>query len=203
VGLRKVHIDGLKIHLNHNPLFQRLVLDQGFYPDGIYTAPSDDALRRDIKMSMEMGFDGARLHQKVFEPRFLYWADKLGYLIWGEYPNWGLDHSHPEAITRVLPEWKEAVDRDFNHPAIVGWCPFNETPQHHNPALLRTIYRLTKQLDSTRPVIDTSGYVHVETDIYDIHNYEQDPEKFILDESSCRDPWIVFEEDEETNIPGS
>lgn len=178
VGLRKVHIDGLKIYLNNKPLFQRLVLDQGFYPDGIYTAPSDEALKRDVEISIGLGFNGARLHEKVFEPRFLYWADKLGYLVWGEYPNWGLDHSHPEALERMLPEWLEVLERDLNHPSIVGWCPFNETPASQNPWLLRTIYRVTKAVDPTRPVIDTSGYHHVETDIYDCHNYEQDPEKF-------------------------
>lgn len=178
VGLRKVHIDGLKIHLNNEPLFQRLVLDQGFYPDGIYTAPSDEALKRDVEISMGLGFNGARLHEKVFEPRFLYWADKLGYLVWGEYPNWGLDHSHPEALERMLPEWLEVLERDVNHPSIVGWCPFNETPASQNPWLLRTIYRATKAADTTRPVIDTSGYHHVETDLYDCHNYEQDPDRF-------------------------
>jgi beta-galactosidase/beta-glucuronidase len=177
-GLRKVSIQGKKVLINNKPVFQRLVLDQGFYPDGIYTAPSDAALHRDIELSMAMGFNGARLHQKVFEPRFLYWADRLGYLVWGEYPDWGLDHSHPAALERMLPEWMEVLDRDFNHPSIVGWCPFNETPRSQNPELLRRIYRATKSFDPTRPVIDTSGYVHVETDIYDCHNYEQDPRKF-------------------------
>ncbi|HEX6971697.1 MAG TPA: glycoside hydrolase family 2 TIM barrel-domain containing protein, partial [Limnochordia bacterium] len=177
-GLRQIELRDRAIWLNGRPLFQRLVLDQGFYPDGIYTAPSDDALRRDIELAQAMGFNGARLHEKVFEPRFLYWADRLGYLVWGEFPNWGLDHRHPEALERVLGEWLVALERDYNHPSLVGWCPFNETPNHQNPELIRTVYRLTKQIDPTRPVIDTSGYVHVETDIYDCHNYEQDPEKF-------------------------
>jgi len=176
-GMRKVHIDGLKVRINNRSVFQRLVLDQGFYPDGIYTAPADSELRNDVKRAMAMGFNGARLHMKVFEPRFLYWADRLGYLCWGEFPNWGLDHKHPLALERMLPEWLEVVERDFNHPAIIGWCPFNETPGDQNPELLRTIYRVTKSVDWTRPVIDTSGYVHVETDIYDCHNYEQDPAK--------------------------
>ena len=177
-GMRSVHVDGLAIHLNGHPLFQRLVLDQGFYPDGIYTAPSDEALRRDVEISLGLGFNGARLHEKVFEPRLLYWADRLGYLIWGEYPNWGLDHSHPEALGRMLPEWLEVLARDRNHPSIVGWCPFNETSATQDPGLIRTLYRTTKAADPTRPVIDTSGYHHVETDIYDCHNYEQDPEAF-------------------------
>jgi len=177
-GLREIAIRGKEVLLNGRPLFQRLVLDQGYYPDGIYTAPSDEALRRDIELAQAMGFNGARLHEKVFEPRFLYWADKLGYLCWGEYPNWGVNHAHPGALGRILPEWLEAVARDFNHAAVVGWCPFNETPRDQDPELLRAVYRATKAVDPTRPVIDTSGYVHVETDIYDCHSYQQDPAAF-------------------------
>ncbi len=177
-GLRDVRIAGKRVLINNRSVFQRLILDQGFYPDGIYTAPSDEALRRDIELSMAMGFNGARLHQKVFEERFLYWADRLGYLVWGEFPSWGIDTAHPQALERFLPEWVEVVERDFNHPALIGWCPFNETPTRQNPELLRAVYRITKMLDPTRPVIDTSGYVHVETDIYDCHNYEQDPARF-------------------------
>ncbi len=175
-GLRKIEIQGKKVLLNNKTVFQRLVIDQGFYPDGVYTAPSDEALRRDIEISLSCGFNGARLHQKVFEPRFLYWADRLGYLVWGEYPNWGIDHSHPAALKIVLREWLEVIKRDFNHPSIIGWCPFNETPR--NQGLTQTIYRASKLVDPTRPVIDTSGYHHQETDIYDCHNYEQNPEKF-------------------------
>jgi beta-galactosidase/beta-glucuronidase len=177
-GMREISIAGKKVLINGKPVFQRLVLDQGFYPDGIYTAPDEESLKKDIELSMALGFNGARLHQKVFEPRYLYWADKMGYLVWGEYASWGLDHSAPLALERVLPEWLEVLERDYNHPAIIGWCPFNETPENQNPELLRTVYRASKAADRTRPVIDTSGYVHVETDIYDSHNYEQDPAKF-------------------------
>ena len=163
-------------------MFQRLILDQGFYPDGIYTAPSQEALERDILLSMKAGFNGARLHQKVFEPRFLYLCDKHGYLAWGEMANWGFDISSPTAFEAFIPEWMEAIERDFNHPAIVGWCPFNETWDYkgrkQEDGLLRMTYRLTKQYDKTRPCIDTSGNFHVETDIYDLHDYEQDVEKF-------------------------
>ncbi len=177
-GLRSIAVRGPAVLLNGKPVFQRLILDQGFYPDGIYTAPSDEALRGDIELSMAMGFNGARLHEKVFERRFLYWADKLGYLVWGEFPNWGIDHSHPEALERFLTEWLTILDRDMNHPSIVGWCPFNETPANQNPELIRTVYRVTKQIDPTRLVVDTSGYTHVETDLYDVHNYDQNPESF-------------------------
>ena len=126
-GLRSIGFDGMKFVINGKPVFQRLVLDQGFYPDGIYTAPSDEALRRDIELSMAMGFNGARLHEKVFEPRFLYWADVKGYLCWGEMANWGLDHSDIGALNAFLKEWLEVVARDYSSPAIIGWCPFNET----------------------------------------------------------------------------
>ncbi len=175
-GLRKVHLAPPAICLNNRPVFQRLVLDQGYYPDGIYTAPSDEALRRDIEIAKAAGFNGARLHQKVFEPRFLYWADRLGYLVWGEFGDWGLDYSHPEALETMLPQWLEVLERDCNHPAIVGWCPFNETNERQRPELLRLIHGATKAIDPTRPAIDTSGYVHVETDVDDCHDYQQDPE---------------------------
>ncbi len=178
-GLRSVAIDGYKFLLNGRSVFQRLVLDQGFYPDGIYTAPSDEALHGDILLSKKLGFNGARLHQKVFEERFLYHCDKEGYMVWGEYPNWGLDHTVPESIYGILPEWLEELERDFNHPSIIGWCPFNETwniggREQYNP-LLSAIYRTTKTVDPTRPCIDTSGNYHVETDVFDVHDYEQDP----------------------------
>ena len=129
-----------------------------------------------------MGFNGARLHEKVFEPRFLYWADKLGYLCWGEMANWGLDHSNIAALNAFLKEWLQIIARDYSSPAIVGWCPFNETwdfeGRRQNDDVLRMIYRTTKALDPTRPAIDTSGNYHVETDIFDIHDYEQNPEEF-------------------------
>jgi beta-galactosidase/beta-glucuronidase len=188
-GLRDIVIDGKRVLINHKPVFQRLVLDQGFYPDGIYTAPADQALKGDIELSMAMGFNGARLHQKVFEPRFLYWADKLGYLTWGEMASWGLNLANPYALERFLTEWLEILERDFNHPSIVGWCPFNE----QNPEVLRMIYRTTKAVDLTRPVIDTSGYVHVETDIYDCHNYEQDPCKFIAAFEAFKTGDVIFQ----------
>ncbi len=179
-GLRSVCLCEGAVLLNGKPFFQRLVLDQGFYPDGIYTAPTDEALKRDIELSQAVGFNGARLHQKVFEPRFLYWADRLGYLVWDEFPNWGLDHSHPLALERVLAEWPAVVERDYSHPSLIGWCPFNETPVTQNPELIRTVYRMTKALDWTRPVIDASGYVHVETDMWDVHDYAHGitPEEF-------------------------
>lgn len=181
-GLRSIRLDDYKFLINGKSVFQRLVLDQGFYRDGIYTAPTEEELINDIKISFAVGFNGARLHQKVFEPRFLYHCDRLGYLVWGEYGNWGLDWSNTSALEAILPEWCECVERDFNHPSIIGWCPFNETwdidGRKQYDSILRTVYRVTKQLDITRPCIDTSGNFHVETDIYDVHDYEQDVETF-------------------------
>ncbi len=182
-GLRSIRIDRKKCLINEKPVFQRLVLDQGFYPDGIWTAPSDKALVRDIELSMAMGFNGARLHQKVFEERFLYHCDRKGYIVWGEYGSWGLDTTDQYAIYSFLPEWMEIINRDFNHPAIVGWCPFNETwfvagkgqPKHE---IIRLAYDVTKAMDQTRPCIDASGGYHVKTDIYDVHDYQPDAEAF-------------------------
>ena len=178
-GLRQVTIRSGAILINGKPVFQRTVLDQGFYPEGIWTAPTDDALRNDIKLSQAAGFNGARLHQKVFEPRFLYWADKLGYLVWGEFPNWGLNYRNPAVDEPVLHEWAEIVRRDYNHPAIIGWCPFNETPAEA-AGLQRAVVKLTRQLDSSRPVIESSGYHHSLPDpqVLDAHDYDQNPQTF-------------------------
>ena len=179
-GMREICIKGEKMLINGKSVFQRLILDQGYYPDGIYTAPSDADLEKDIQLAMEAGFNGARLHQKIFEPRYLYHCDRLGYLVWGEHGSWGLDYSSPKALKIFLPEWMETLKRDFNHPAIIGWCPFNETwdvdGRKQDEDLLRVVYRMTKLYDKTRPCIDTSGSYHVITDIYDLHDYEQDPE---------------------------
>lgn len=181
-GMREVKLDGYRFLINGKSVFQRLVLDQGFYPDGIYTAPSDEALQNDIRLSMAAGFNGARLHQKVFEPRFLYHCDRMGYLAWGEMANWGFDISSYTGYEAFIPEWIQAIERDFNHPSIIGWCPFNETWDYEGrrqiDGLLALTYRITKQYDTTRPCIDTSGNFHVITDIYDVHDYEQDPAVF-------------------------
>ena len=183
-GLRKFHIEGNKFYLNDAPLFLRLVLDQGFYPDGIWTAPSDAELKADIERSQAVGFNGARLHQKVFEERFHYWADRLGYLTWGEFYDWGMDFGNAQSVRNQQREWREIVMRDLNHPSIVAWTPFNETAgQVHGDSeihrqVLQEAYDLTRDLDPTRPVNDASGYVHVCTDIFTVHDYDQNPETF-------------------------
>lgn len=180
VGMRKVNIEGNKIYLNNKPYYQRLVLDQGFYPDGIWTAPSDEALKRDIELSIAAGFNGARLHQKAFEERFYYWADKLGYITWGEAPSWGMDANHVEVARNFLMEWSELVVRDRNHPSLLIWTPMNEEwwpDRVQYPRFTTDLYDLTKSLDPTRPVNDASGGCHIKTDIWTVHNYEQNPDK--------------------------
>ena len=179
-GMREVAVNDEKIYINGRPVFQRLILDQGFYPDGIFTAPSDSELIADIQRSIDMGYNGARLHQKIFEERFLYHADKMGYLVWGETGNWGLDVAAPTAWQGFFPEWIEAVERDYNHPSIVVWCPLNETQQNQNKWFVKHCVDLTHALDSTRPVIDSSGWYHEWnlSDIADIHDYDQNPETF-------------------------
>ena len=177
VGMRKVHIDGNKIYLNNKPYYQRLVLDQGFYPDGIWTAPSDEALKHDIEMSKAAGFNGARLHQKVFEERFHYWADKLGYIVWGEMASWDKDSNSVAAARNFMSEWGNIVVRDRNHPALIVWTPFNEefgVPSNEAGRFLTDVYNETRRLDPTRPVNTVSGGIYVISDFCTAHCYEQD-----------------------------
>ncbi len=174
-GMRKVAINGYAIEINNKPVYQRLVLDQGYYEDGIITAPDVKELENDIVISKKLGFNGARLHMKVFEPYTYYYADKLGYLVWGEFPNWGLSDSNIGSLDSFLPGWMEAVKRDYSSPALVGWCPFNETTSNRRADLFITVYNVTRAIDHYRPIIDSSGYVHAITDIYDVHDYDQDP----------------------------
>ena len=184
-GLRQIAIDGRRVLINGQPVFQRLILDQGFYPDGIWTAPSDAALKHDIEMSMAAGYNGARLHQKVFEPRFLYWADKLGYLVWGEFPNWGFNYN-PAGYAPYLAEWTEVVLRDRNHPAIVGWCPFNETGARAEE-LQQLLWNVTKAVDPTRVLLECSGYTHTlpHPEARDSHDYEGNP-------ATLRQRWVDY-----------
>ncbi len=186
VGLRWLEIRGPHLLLNGEPLYQRLVLDQGFYPDGIYTAPTDDALRQDVAWAKELGFNGVRLHQKVFEPRYLYWADRLGLLCWGEFPSWGFAgdgvggpfaERSRAAQAAFIHQWLEVLQRDREHPSIITWCPLNETLKDRDSAFSNLLWKLTRELDPTRPVIDASGYYHGETDIFDVHDYTQDPDR--------------------------
>jgi Glycosyl hydrolases family 2, TIM barrel domain len=191
-GLRSVSIQGDLFLLNGRPIFQRLVLDQGWWPEGMLTAPSDAELQADIRRAMAAGFNGARLHQKIFEERFLYHADRLGYLVWGEFPDWcsaGMgaererDDRYPLAYVH---EWIEVVERDYSHPAIIGWCPLNEIHAQRADfrqrlwAIQRSLIDATRAADRSRPVIDASGWLHQlpDADVYDVHDYDQDPASF-------------------------
>ncbi len=192
-GMRSISIEGKAIKINGETVFQRLVLDQGYYPDGIMTAPSDAALIEDIELSLAAGFNGARLHQKVFEERFLYHADRLGYIVWGEFGDWGcgrqgpLDGEHQKPGADYITQWLECLERDYSHPSIIGWCPLNETWQSITDRITalddvtRGMYLATKAMDGTRPVLDTSGYSHrvPGADVYDSHDYTQDPDIFL------------------------
>jgi len=190
-GLRSITIDGKVVCLNGEIIFQRLVLDQGYYPDGLMTAPDDATLRRDIELAQAAGFNGARLHQKVFEERFLYHADRLGYLVWGEFGDWGARdvgprHDHHRHRPEFITQWLEALHRDYSHPCIIGWCPLNETWQSLGEGIqqlddvTRALVLATRAMDTTRPIIDASGGSHREpsTDVWDVHDYEQDPATF-------------------------
>lgn len=183
MGMRHVQVQGNQVYLNHKKLYQRLVLDQGYYPSSQWTSPSDEALKQDILLAKQAGFNGARLHQKVFEPRYLYWADRLGYLCWGESPSWGLEYNQEGLPARnFLSEWAEIIARDRNHPSIITWTPLNETfrftDAHAHRRLHRDAYNLCKMLDPSRPVNDSSGYIHFVTDLWTVHAYDQDPQKF-------------------------
>jgi beta-galactosidase/beta-glucuronidase len=181
-GMRKVSIENGQFMLNNHRYYQKLVLDQGYFPSGILTAPSDEDLKKDVELTKEMGFNGARKHQKIEDPRYLYWADKLGLLVWGEMAN---SYTYSEdSVRRITSEWQEAVERDYNHPSIVAWVPINESwgvprilsdkrQQDHTLSL----YYLTKSLDDTRLVISNDGWEHTKSDLCTIHDYQSDKEK--------------------------
>ena len=191
-GLRKVHIEGDRFFLNNKELFVRFVLDQGFYRKGIWTAPSDADLKKDIELSMAAGFNGARLHQKVFEPRFHYWADKLGYLTWGESPSWGIQLQDPapcaslwEGLWNFQNEWREIMERDISVTSIIAWSPTNETICGPETELYRKIltriYEQTRSIDPTRPCNECSGYEHAKTDLWTVHCYRKNVEELRKD----------------------
>lgn len=175
-GFRAVTVESGRLLLNGRPTYLKMVLDQGYWPGSTLTPPSDEAIQYDIRLTKEMGFNGARKHQKLEDPRFLYWADRMGFLVSSEMANAYLyDDAYAARFTR---EWIEAVERDYNHPSIVMWIPINESwgvpnlrdtrQQNH----LKSLYTLTKSLDQTRPVIDNDGWEHTDmTDLFGIHDY--------------------------------
>ncbi|WP_026694332.1 glycoside hydrolase family 2 protein [Peribacillus kribbensis] len=175
-GMRKVSIEDGIFKLNNMPYYQKLVLDQGYWPKALLTAPTDEDLKKDIELAKEMGFNGARKHQKVEDPRFLYWADRLGFLVWGEMAN-ASEYSE-EAARRLATEWFDVVKRDYSHPSIIVWLPLNESwgisrvaYDKHQQAHATSMYWQTKSIDQTRPVLSNDGWEHTISDICGIHNY--------------------------------
>jgi hypothetical protein len=167
--------------LNDRPVYLRSVLEQGYWEESHLAAPSADALRAEVQLIRDLGFNAVRIHQKFEDPRFLYWTDRLGVLVWAEAP--GAYESSPTAITRTVREWLEVLDRDRSHPSIVTWVPLNESwgVQHiaSTPALqsyARGITELTRAVDPTRPVISNDGWEHVDSDLLTVHDYEWRPE---------------------------
>lgn len=178
-GLRKIHWEGRKLFLNNEPFYLRTVLDQGFYPDGVWTAPNDEALKNDILLSKASGFNGARLHQKVFEERFHYWADVLGYVTFGEASDWGSNRVDPVATRTLLKEMADNINRDYNHPSIIGWTPLNEAwglkPQETFWRFNDELTAMINTIDPTRLCNSVSGGAIHSTDIWTVHTYTQDP----------------------------
>ena len=170
-GLRSIETRDGRFWLNGAPYVQRLVLDQGYFPGGLMTPPSGADLRRDIELAKAMGFNGARKHQKVEDPRWLHWADRLGLLAWGEMPS--LRQHSLAAERRFIAEWSDAVRRDRDHPCIVAWAPVNESDglSADPAAFLEEVYRLTHELDPTRPVVSNDGWEHATTDLCTLHDY--------------------------------
>ncbi|HYI33481.1 MAG TPA: glycoside hydrolase family 2 TIM barrel-domain containing protein [Glaciibacter sp.] len=182
-AIRGISLQRGRILLNNRPYYLRLVLDQGYWPESLMTPPSQGAIIRDIELVKEAGFNGVRKHQKIEDPRYLYWADRLGLLVWEEMPS-AYRFTH-ESVKRLTTEWMEVIDRDYNHPSIIVWVPFNESwgvPDLPDKAMHRSfvqaLYHLTRTLDTTRPVIGNDGWESGATDILGIHDYDDDPEHF-------------------------
>jgi beta-galactosidase/beta-glucuronidase len=179
-GLRTIEARDGQVWLNGEPFVERLVLDQGYFPGGLLTAGTDEALRKDIEVAQSLGFNGARKHQKAEDPRWLYWADRLGFLVWSEMPSF--HQFSAEAARRLRAEWSELVVRDRDHPCVVAWVVANESfgLDHIDPAVrsefVVEMYNLTHSLDATRPVVSNDGWEHSLSDLCTIHDYSPPPE---------------------------
>jgi beta-galactosidase/beta-glucuronidase len=176
LGLRTVGTGDGRFLLNDRPYYLRMVLEQGYWPQSHLAAPDAAALRREVELIKELGFNGARLHQKVEDPRFLYWCDRLGLLVWGEMA--GAFAFSEEAVRRLTTEWLDVVRRDRGHPCVVAWVPFNESwgvqDLAHSPVqrhFVRAIVELTRALDPSRPVISNDGWEHTDSDLWTVHDY--------------------------------
>ena len=175
-GLRKVEVRGGKVYLNNCPVYQRLVLDQGYWPDSLITPPSDSAIQEDIRLTKVLGYNGARKHQKLEDPRYYYWADRMGLLVWGEIPS--PYEFCGESVNHLFETLSGFIHRDFNHPCIIAWVPLNESwgvrqiyTDARQQALARMLYQAAKALDGTRMVSANDGWEQVETDICALHDY--------------------------------
>ena len=182
LALRSTAVQGDRFVLNNRPYLLRMVLDQGYWPDGGLTAPGDAALRRDVELAKAMGFNGVRKHQKLEDPRYLYWADTLGLAVWSEMPS--AYRFTARSVERLSHQWMAAVTRDYSHPCIVAWVPINESwgvpnlpdnPRERH--YVQALYHLTRTLDPTRPVVGNDGWESVATDIIGIHDYDDRPER--------------------------
>jgi beta-galactosidase/beta-glucuronidase len=176
VGLRSVGVRDGRFLLNGQPMFLRLVLAQNYWPGSRLAAPSAEALRREVELIKELGFDGVRVHQKVEDPRFLAWCDRLGLVVWDELPS-AYEYSS-RTVQRLTHEWLEVLERDRSHPCVVTWVPFNEswgvwhaTESAQQRHATTALYHLTHALDGTRPVISNDGWEHTESDIWGLHDY--------------------------------
>lgn len=183
-ALRSVKVQRGRFLLNSRPYYLRMVLNQGYWADSIMTAPSSESLRQDIELIKAAGFNGVRLHQKIEDPDFLYWADRLGLVVWGEMPS-AYRFTH-ESVERLTKEWAEVIDRDSNHPSICVWVPFNESwgvpdlaEKEAHQDCVQAMYHLTRTLDPTRPVIGNDGWESTATDILGIHDYDDQPERLL------------------------
>lgn len=183
-ALRSIGVQRGRFLLNGRPYYLRMVLNQGYWTDSLMTPPSSEALKTDIELMKQAGFNGARMHQKIEDPDFYYWADKLGLIVWGEMPS-AYRFTH-DSVERLMKEWTEGIDRDLNHPCIAVWVPFNESwgvPDVAEKAThqdcVQAMYHLTRTLDPTRPVIGNDGWESTATDILGIHDYDDIPERLL------------------------
>ncbi|SFO24109.1 Glycosyl hydrolases family 2, TIM barrel domain [Geodermatophilus obscurus] len=176
LGLRTAGVGGRAFLLNGLPYYVRSVLAQGYWPESHLAAPDAGALRREVELIKELGFNAVRVHQKVEDPRFLYWADRLGLLVWGETAN--AFAFSPEAVRRLTTEWLDAVHRDISHPCIVTWVPMNESWGVHDvatdpaqQAYTVALAALTRAADPSRPVVSNDGWEHTDSDLWTVHDY--------------------------------
>lgn len=175
-GMRKVELKDSYVLLNERPFYQRLILDQGYWPDSLLTPPSDEAIRADVEWTKKFGYNGARKHQKIEDPRYYYWADKLGLVVWGEVPSaYVFNHDSVDGLSQTLTAF---IDRDYNHPSIITWVPLNESwgvnrilNDKNQQALGRMLYHQAKALDGTRLVSANDGWEQTTTDISALHDY--------------------------------